>query len=231
LKNSSDKSRSYFWSLFHDIVRDAKGNIEKRSDRKLKKDIKIARTSFSPMGRGLKKLSIANIYAHIYIPKYKDDPQKLPFYDEFPLYIPITFDKGRIFAFNLHYLKPANRKIFIKNYIKYLKNRVRTYYSLNTKHEVNLDEVDQKLLQRWGETYMNQFLGSHKNSVLKVCVRSYLPNHIASRIFKLNMGELDKYQELNMTFAPVFKRKTAKEIYAEVERNYIKYADSDWSFK
>jgi hypothetical protein len=226
-----DKSQSYFWSLFYDIVRDARGGLKQRSDKKIPKGVKIARKSFSPVGNNITSMTIGNLYAHIYIPKYKDDPSKLPFYDEFPLYLPISYHNGLIYAFNIHYLKPNNRKIFLSNYIDYLKRKVRTYYTLRSNQEVDLNDVDQKLLQQWGITYMNQFMGAHKNSVLKVCIRSYLLTHIASRIFQLNMSELEDYKNLNITFSPVFKRATAKEIYAEVEKNYMLYSDSNWRLK
>lgn len=230
-KKKDDKSLSYFWSLFHDIIRnDETGDLEKRSDKKLRKNIPVARRSIAPSISNLNKMSMAHIYAQIYIPKYKNEPNKLPFYDEFPLFIPISFQKGRIFAFNIHYLKPENRKIFIKNYVNYLSTKTRAFYSLKATHPIDLNNVNDKLIRSWGETYMNHFMESHRSSVLKVCIRSYLPNHIASRIYQLNMNELVNYKNLNFTFMPVFKRKSAKEIYALIQAQYLKYADSDWSF-
>jgi hypothetical protein len=227
--DDKDKAQKYFWSLMYDIVRNKKGDLIDRSNKAKTKDIKIIRRSFAPTLSGLGKMNMCYLYSNIYIPKYKDEPNVLPFYDEFPLYIPVDFKKGLLYGFNIHYLPPANRKIFVNNYIKYLKNKVRAYYMMRSNDPVNLDNVDKRVIVKFGNAYMNSFLSSGSNSTLKVAFRSYLPNHIATRIYQLSFEEMESFQHLNIVFKPIFKRKTAKQIYSYVANQYNKYADSDWN--
>jgi hypothetical protein len=227
--NEIEKATKYFWSLMYDITRDQKGNLVQRSNKTKAKDLNIIRKSFSPTLGGLKSMNMCYLHSNIYIPKYKDEPNILPFYDEFPLYIPVGFEKGLLYGFNIHYLPPQNRTIFLDNYIKHLKNKVRAKYMMRSNDPVNLDEVNKQFIEKIGNAYMSQFLSSFSNSVLKVAFRSYLPNHIATRIYQLSFEEMESFKYLNLVFKPVFKRATAKQIYSMVNAQYQKYADADWS--
>ena len=51
-----------------------------------------------------------NMYMYFYDPKWKDE---LPYYDRFPLCIPVQKAKGGFYGLNLHYLSPVVRARFL----------------------------------------------------------------------------------------------------------------------
>lgn len=70
--------------------------------------------SFSPA----KDPFIGGMFFFVYDPKFKD---KLPWWDSFPLVIPIDFDGEGFLGLNLHYLPPMARKPLIEKLIQYKK--------------------------------------------------------------------------------------------------------------
>jgi hypothetical protein len=110
-----------------------------------------------------------------YEPKTKD---KLPYYDRFPLVIPLTPDAGgsdntgeTILGLNLHYLPPKERAQLLT---------ALTTLINNTK---KLDEKSRIVVQY-------KFLkGASRFRLFRPCLKRYLNTHIKSRIFIINPTE------------------------------------------
>jgi hypothetical protein len=227
----------FFWDLLKNISDDIRNAEKVTSDIKKKKEPKVVRDSFDVRDMA-SNLKMAYIYSHVYVPKYRDDDDVLPFYDAFPLYVPFNIKKGRIFAFNIHYLRPAIRRTFITSYIEHLRKKVDTIYDskykkrfINKDGIIDLDLVSPSFIDKHGMDYMLTFARYVVKSKLKNTIKSYLPGHIVSKVYRLSFRELETFSYLNMVFAPVFKKKTASEIYAIIDENYNRYKDSVWKIK
>ena len=61
-------------------------------------------------GKITAKIGIGKMYFFAYNPKHRDT---LPYYDEFPLVIPIEYYKDGFLGLNLHYLPPRLRAILM----------------------------------------------------------------------------------------------------------------------
>ena len=59
------------------------------------------------------------VFQYVYDPKHRDT---LPYYDKFPLIIPIEMTKNGWLAINLHYLPPMIRAVIFDDILKYAVN-------------------------------------------------------------------------------------------------------------
>ena len=102
-----------------------------------------------------------------YDPKHK---KTLPFYDRFPLCIPVQKAKGGFHGLNLHYLQPSIRAQFLDALYD---TRTNDKFDLSTKMQ-----LEYKLLK-----------GSSQLRYFKPCFKHYLTQHVSSRIMKVNAAE------------------------------------------
>jgi hypothetical protein len=115
------------------------------------------------------KTIIGKMYFYFYDPKTKD---KLPFYDKFPLVIPIEEYKNGFLGLNLHYLHPKKRLILLDKLSEYANNS-------------NYDETT-KLKLSYG------LLSSSKNIFeMKACIKQYLFSNIKSKFLQIDSDEWD----------------------------------------
>jgi hypothetical protein len=136
LMESSKDSMSWYKKEISDIVKKDPSNLFKKYS--------------SP--------EIGGMYLYLYDPKYKDT---LPFYDAFPLVIPIEFYGNGFLGINLHYLPPGARSQLLAGLINIAGNDKKKTVKFNLSYE---------LLSK----YASQFPGA------KNCVKRYLFSQVRS---------------------------------------------------
>lgn len=115
--------------------------------------------------------SIGSMYLFVYDPKYKNI---LPYYDMYPLVIPIEFYTNGFLGINLHYLPPVARASLMDS-LKKLSNDNK----YNDKTKLN---ISYEILSR----YASQFSG------VENCIKRYLFAHVRSPFHKVSPEEWDK---------------------------------------
>lgn len=118
----------------------------------------VNRTSLMKDARNRKRFIYGDMYMYMYDPKHK---QTLPYYDRFPLTIPIEPAKGGFLGLNLHYLPQTLRAQFLDQ----LYDRTN-----NTKFDEST---------RFSVTY-KMLKGLSGKPYFKACVKHYLTSQIRS---------------------------------------------------
>jgi len=112
---------------------------------------------------------IGKMYFYFYDPKTKDS---LPYYDRFPLVIPIENYKDGFLGMNLHYIHPKQRIILLDKLSDTASNK---NYDKNTKLRISY-----------------QFLSSASRAFEATpCIKRYLYAHIQSRFLEISADEFD----------------------------------------
>ena len=111
--------------------------------------------------------SFGSMFMYFYDPKTKD---KLPYYDTFPLVIPVEPAEGGFRGINLHYLPPILRAKFLDALLDVTNNKK---YDQTTKFRL---------------TY-NILNGARKMRYFKPCFKHYLLNHVKSRFAEVPAPE------------------------------------------
>ena len=93
----------------------------------------VNRTSLMKDARNRKRFIYGDMYMYMYDPKHK---QTLPYYDRFPLTIPIEPAKGGFLGLNLHYLPHTLRAQFLDQLYDRTNN---TKYDESTRFNVSSD--------------------------------------------------------------------------------------------
>jgi len=114
---------------------------------------------------------IGQMYMFVYDPKYK---AKLPFYDQYPLVFPLSFDKGGFLAINLHYLPPQARASLMNALMKFANN---DKYNETTKLNISYN-----ILKEYSSR-----LGGVEN-----CVKRYLFGHVRSAFHQVDPSDWAK---------------------------------------
>jgi len=115
------------------------------------------------------KSLIGEMYFFYYDPKLKDS---LPYYDRFPLVLPIERYSDGILGLNLHYLHPKQRIILLDKLSEYLNN---DRYDESTKFRISYN-----ILKNASRIYES-----------KPCLKKYLYSHIESKFIQINPNEWD----------------------------------------
>lgn len=112
---------------------------------------------------------IGQMYFYFYDPKTKE---KLPYYDKFPLVIPIErYDDGFL-GLNLHYIHPKQRLILLDKLSEYASNNK---YDARTKLRLSYE-----LLSKASKVFE-----------ASPCIKRYLFSHIQSRFVEITADEWD----------------------------------------
>ena len=112
---------------------------------------------------------IGRMYFYFYDPKTKD---KLPYYDKFPLVLPIEQYNDGFLGLNLHYIHPKQRVILLDKLSVTASNRE---YNEKTKLRLNY-----------------QFLATASKAFEATpCIKRYLYSHIDSRFLEITANEWD----------------------------------------
>jgi hypothetical protein len=115
------------------------------------------------------KSVIGRMYFFYYDPKTKD---KLPYYDKFPLVLPIEQYPDGILGLNLHYIHPKQRIILLDKLSEFANN---SKYDKTTKLRLSYD-----LLR-----------SSSKIFEATPCIKRYLFSHVESRFLEIESSEWD----------------------------------------
>ena len=134
------------------------------------KDLNPTRQALMADRTRLKDRSIiGRMYFFLYDPKMKES---LPYYDRFPLVIPIERYPDGFLGLNLHYIHPKQRIILLDKLSSYRNNSA---YDETTKLRLSYD-----LLKRAAKAFE-----------MNPCIKRYLANHVQSRFIEINADEWD----------------------------------------
>jgi len=133
---------------------------------------------------------IGKMYFYFYDPKTKDT---LPYYDRFPLVIPIEKYKDGFLGLNLHYIHPKYRITLLDKLSEVASNRK---YNEQTKLRISY-------------RYLR---ASSKIFEATPCIKRYLYSHVESRFLEIDADEWDIAALLPMES---FVGATTSKVYAE----------------
>ena len=134
--------------------------------------------------------SYGSMFMYFYDPKHKD---KLPYYDRFPLTIPIEPAEGGFIGINLHYLPPVLRAKFLDALLDVTNNKK---YDDTTKFRLTY-----RLLK-----------GARNMRYFKPCLKRYLLSHVRSRFAEVPAPEWEI-----ATFLPTaqWEKASAGRVYSD----------------
>ena len=112
---------------------------------------------------------IGRMYFFYYDPKLKDS---LPYYDRFPLVIPIERYSDGFLGLNLHYIHPKQRMILLDKLSEYSNN---SKYDKTTKLRLSYETL----------------MAASRVFEASACLKRYLFSHIESRFLEINADEWD----------------------------------------
>lgn len=112
---------------------------------------------------------IGRMYFYFYDPKTKD---KLPYYDKFPLVIPIERYSDGFLGLNLHYIHPKQRIILLD---KLSEIATDNNFDANTRLRISYD-------------YLSR---ASRLFEAKPCIKRYLFSHVQSRFLEITADEWD----------------------------------------
>lgn len=117
----------------------------------------------------------------------------LPYWDKFPLIVPVDFYKDRFHGINFHYLDPWSRATLLDKMMKISGNK-------------HLDQYAKLKI-----TY-NLIKNAKRYREIKPCYKEYLYNHMRSKFLKV---EPDEYEVA--IFLPVqqFQKASASEVWSD----------------
>lgn len=112
---------------------------------------------------------LGKMYFYYYDPKTKD---MLPYWDKFPLVIPIETYRDGFLGLNLHYISPKQRLVLLDALSEYANN---SKYDETTRLRLTYSK-----LKNIGKAYK-----------AKPCIKKYLFKHVDSRFLEIEANEWD----------------------------------------
>jgi len=159
-------------------------------------NLRVSRTNLMRDRLRLKDKSIiGRMYFYFYDPKLKDT---LPYYDRFPLVIPIKKHQDGFIGLNLHYISPKQRIILLD------------------KLSVILSNHDYDETTRFKISY-NFLKASTKMFEAKPCIKKYLYKHIESRFLEITADEWDIAALLPVEF---FQKEKKNKVWMESQEQF-----------
>jgi len=138
---------------------------------------------------------IGRMYFYFYDPKTKDE---LPYYDRFPLVIPIERYSDGFLGLNLHYIHPKRRIILLDKLSTILTDK---RYDEGTRFRISYD-----FLKRASKIYE-----------ASPCIKRYLSSHIQSRFLEVTADEWDIAVMLPVES---FAKASASKVWSDSEDNF-----------
>ena len=159
-------------------------------------DLKPSRqTLLNDKGRMRDSTIIGRMYFFYYDPKMKET---LPYYDRFPLVIPIEQYRDGFLGLNLHYIHPKQRILLLDELSEFANN---SKYDASTKLRLSYD-----LLRRTGAAYQ-----------ATPCIKRYLFAHVESRFLEITADEWDIAALLPLEN---FQKASASKVYSESRKQF-----------
>lgn len=115
------------------------------------------------------KFFIGNMYFFAYNPKFRDT---LPYYDIFPLVLPVENYGDSFLGLNLHYLPPKHRIILLDKLSDILTD---TKFNEKTRYRISYDYLK----------------ATSKVFEATPCIKKYLWTHVRSRFLRVTADEFD----------------------------------------
>jgi hypothetical protein len=160
------------------------------------KELKPTQATLMSDRKRLKDSSIiGKMYFYFYDPKTKDS---MPYYDRFPLVIPIERYKDGFLGLNLHYIHPRHRINLLDKLSEIASNKT---YNENTKLRISYDYL----------------AASSKAFEATPCIKRYLFSHVESRFLEIHADEWDIAVLLPMES---FVGATTNKVFAESEDKF-----------
>jgi hypothetical protein len=153
------------------------------------------RTLMSDRDRLKSNSTIGKMYFYFYDPKTKDT---LPYYDRFPLVIPIESYKDGFLGLNLHYIHPKQRLILLDKLSETATN----------------NNFDSKTKLRVNYSYL---AGASRAFEATPCIKRYLYSHIQSRFLEISADEWDIAAMLPVE---TFVGATTSKVYADSRKKF-----------
>lgn len=138
---------------------------------------------------------IGKMYFYFYDPKTKD---VLPFYDRFPLVIPIEEHRDGFLGLNLHYLSPQKRIILLDKLSEFRNN---SKYDESTKLRLSYS-----LLKSASKIYETN-----------ACLKKYLFAHVKSKFLQIHADEWDIAALLPVES---FQKKSKNKVFLDSESKF-----------
>ena len=139
------------------------------------------------------KVTIGHMYAYKYDPKTKDS---LPFWDEYPLVIPIGYYPNGILGLNVHYLPPILRRKII--------DILKEDFTIAEKDENKYLKISYSKLQ-----------AVSRISFFSPCIKRYLLSHVKSQPVRIPFGEWENAVALQV---PKWRGASSHEVYKALSK-------------
>ena len=162
---------------------------------KVKELTPSTRTLMGDRDRLKNNSTIGKMYFYFYDPKTKDT---LPYYDRFPLVIPIESYKDGFLGLNLHYIHPKQRLILLDKLSETATN----------------NNFDSKTKLRVSYSYL---AGASRAFEATPCIKRYLYSHIQSRFLEISADEWDIAAMLPVE---TFVGATTSKVYADSRKKF-----------
>lgn len=121
------------------------------------------------IGRQRNEFSIGRMYFFGYDPKLKTE---LPYYDRFPLVIPIDQYQDGFMGLNLHYVPPNYRAKLLDKMMDVATNKK---FDERTRFRISYDLLN----------------GSSRYDIFRPCVKKYLYSHVMTKFIHIEASEWD----------------------------------------
>ena len=134
---------------------------------KIKELTPTAETIMQDKKRQVVYTMVGRMFFFYYDPKTKDS---MPYYDRFPLVLPIERYSDGFLGLNLHYIHPKQRIVLLDNLSQYASN---SRYDAVTRLKLSYD------------------LLSKSSIAFQPCIKRYLYSHVQSRFLEIQANEWD----------------------------------------
>ena len=104
---------------------------------------------------------IGNMYMYMYDPKTKQD---LPYYDRFPLVIPMDFTNNGFIGLNLHYIAPKYRAILLEELFTLISDNE---LDSETRFKLSYGLISKVSRFKYGKPCVKRYLTSHIDGQLE----------------------------------------------------------------
>lgn len=141
------------------------------------------------------KSIVGKMYFYFYSPK---NEATLPFYDKFPLVIPIEEYRDGFLGLNLHYIHPKQRILMLDK----------------LSETANNNKFDETTKLRLSYDYLKAATSVYQ---AKPCMKRYLSTHVKSRFLEINANEWDIAALLPVES---FEKATTSKVYSESRKKF-----------
>jgi hypothetical protein len=136
---------------------------------KVKDLANVRRTVMMDKRRAISQPTVGKMYFYFYDPKTKDS---LPYYDKFPLVIPIDYYNDGFLGLNLHYIHPRQRLLLLDSLSEYATN---SKYDATTRLRLSYSLL----------------ASATKHPQFSACLKRYLYSHVQSQFLEIQADEWD----------------------------------------